>query len=151
MIYCVNAHIFNYESKLYFMSIIGFIMGMVLELIVYSAAIIIFSFSIWMLVDAAKQDRFWWIAIILGVPIIGPAVYYFTEKKHEYVKAQSHYIHKSQTEAQHETSHEHHEHHRKEDVESRVLLADEIHESKNDGKNEEKTIAVKEIEDSKIV
>lgn len=136
------------------MSTIGFILGMVLELVTYSAFIIIFSFSAWMCVDAAKQDRFWWIVIILGVPVIGPAVYYFTEKKHEYAKAPSHHVHESETEAQHETSHPHHEHHRKDDTDPSVLLATESHEnkkeSKKESKKEEKNDETKEIEVKEI-
>ncbi len=121
------------------MQVTGFIVGIIVELFVYAAFIVVFSFSAWMIVDAAKQDRFWWIAIILGVPFVGVIVYYLTEKKHEYAKAPSHHIHESETEAQHETSHPHHEHHRKEDGEPAVLLATESHESKHESKKEEKT------------
>ncbi len=44
------------------------------------------AFILWMLVDAAKQDNFWWLVIILGIPIIGAIMYYFLEKKRDYVK-----------------------------------------------------------------
>lgn len=120
------------------MILIATIIGAMMTLITYGAFIIVLSFMAWMVVDAGKQDRFWWVVIILGVPFIGGVVYYFTEKKHEYAKAESHHIHESETEAQHEVSHPHHEHHRKSDVEQAVILADESHESKSEGKNESK-------------
>lgn len=44
------------------------------------------AFILWMLVDAAKQDNFWWLVIILGIPIIGAIMYYFLEKKRDYLK-----------------------------------------------------------------
>lgn len=44
------------------------------------------AFILWMLVDAAKQDNFWWLVIILGIPIIGAIMYYFLEKKRDYIK-----------------------------------------------------------------
>ncbi len=97
------------------LAFIGFLVGAVTTLIIYTAYVFIFAFTLWMAVDAAKQDRFWWVLLILGVPIIGCAVYYFTEKKHEYAKVQSRHIHQSQTEAQHETSHRAFHHHRKDD------------------------------------
>ena len=144
---------FTLKSDLlyFFMHIVQLMTGMILEVIMYGAIIIVFSFSAWMCVDAAKQDRFWWIVIILGVPIIGPAVYYFTEKKHDYAKAKSHHIHDSETEAQHETSHEHHEHHRKEDIEPAIILATVSHENKKGVKGEEKENLIKEVEVKEIV
>lgn len=48
--------------------------------------VVVAAFILWMLVDAAKQDNFWWLAIILGVPIIGAIMYYFLEKKRDYIK-----------------------------------------------------------------
>jgi hypothetical protein len=47
--------------------------------------------------------------VIIGVPVIGPAVYYYTEKKHEYAKVPSHHIHESETEIQHEATPKHHD------------------------------------------
>ncbi len=44
------------------------------------------SFVLWMAVDAAKGDKYWWIVFILGFPLVGGAVYYFVEKKHDYAK-----------------------------------------------------------------
>ncbi|MEN9881559.1 MAG: hypothetical protein RLZZ308_742 [Candidatus Parcubacteria bacterium] len=86
----------------------GFIFGMLfaftLTILTYTAYIVIISFTLWMAVDAAKQDRFWWVALVVGVPLVGPALYFFTEKKHEYKKAPSHHVHTSQTEEQHEQS-----------------------------------------------
>jgi ABC-type multidrug transport system fused ATPase/permease subunit len=80
----------------------GMIFGALVTLVVVFCYIITISFTVWMIVDAGKQDRFWWLTFIIGVPIIGPAVYYFTEKKHEYIKAPIHHLHESETEEQHE-------------------------------------------------
>lgn len=85
----------------------GFILtffALITGVIFYCANVVLLSFIIWMAVDAAKQDRFWWMVLIIGVPIVGAGAYYFTEKKHEYAKVGSHHIHKSETEEQHETS-----------------------------------------------
>jgi Ca2+/Na+ antiporter len=123
-----------------FMLLIATITSAMLTLISYGAFTIVFSFTIWMAVDAAKQDRFWWVVMIFGVPFVGSAVYYFTEKKHEYAKAESHHIHESETESQHEVSHPHHEHHRKDDVAPTILAENTIEENKKekDTKKEEK-------------
>lgn len=83
---------------------LGFLAVLISTLLIYAAYLAFFSFTLWMMVDAAKQDRFWWVVVILGVPFIGSIVYYFTEKKHEYAKAPSHHIHTSETESQHESS-----------------------------------------------
>ncbi len=83
---------------------LGFIALLVSTVAIYGAYLFFFSFTLWMMVDAAKQDRFWWVVVILGVPFIGSITYYLTEKKHEYAKAPSHHIHVSETEAQHERS-----------------------------------------------
>lgn len=92
------------------MLIFGLIIGAVMTLIVYVSYIIIIAYTVWMAVDAAKQDRFWWVVIIFGVPIIGSVAYYFTEKKHVYAVAPTHHIHESETEIEHETSHKKHAH-----------------------------------------
>lgn len=86
------------------MMLFGLVLGAVMSFIIIGAYVLVASFILWMAVDAAKQDRFWWIVCILGVPIIGAAVYYFTEKKHEYAKVESHHIHTSETEEQHEVA-----------------------------------------------
>lgn len=44
------------------------------------------SFMAWMVIDAGRQDKFWWIVFILGLPFVGAIVYFFVEKKHEYMK-----------------------------------------------------------------
>ena len=75
------------------LTLIGLLVSMVVTFIVYSAYIILIAFTVWMAVDAGKQDRFWWIVLILGVPVIGGAAYYMTEKKHEYARMTSHHIH----------------------------------------------------------
>ena len=93
---------------------LGFLAVMLTTLIIYAAYLLFFSFTLWMAVDAAKQDRFWWVVLILGVPVAGSAAYYLTEKKHEYAKAPSHHIHDSETEAQHEQAPHSHHHTKKE-------------------------------------
>lgn len=126
------------------------ILGILLELIVLGSYLIVASFLIWMFVDAAKQDRFWWIVIILGVPVVGAAVYYLTEKKHEYAKAPSHHVHESETESQHETAPKEH-HHKKEDISvaSLEVVAEEKKEHKEEKhthpKKEDKQEAVEEV------
>jgi hypothetical protein len=80
------------------------IFGLLVTFIVAACYIIMIAFTVWMVVDAGKQDRFWWLTVIIGVPIIGSAAYYFTEKKHEYTKAPHRHIHESLTEIQHEKS-----------------------------------------------
>lgn len=80
----------------------GVIIGMLMTLVVYGAWIFVIAFMVWMAVDAAKQDRFWWVVLIIGIPFVGSAAYFFTEKKHEYAKAEPHHIHTSETEEQHE-------------------------------------------------
>lgn len=76
----------------------------ILTLIIYSVYVFLIAFILWMVVDASKQDRYWWVVLIIGVPIIGAVLYYLTEKKHEYVKITPHHIHRSETENQHEVS-----------------------------------------------
>lgn len=87
------------------MILFGMFFSALIQFIVVGAYILIASFILWMAVDAAKQDRFWWVVCILGAPVVGAAVYYATEKKHEYVKIESHHIHESETEEQHEVAH----------------------------------------------
>lgn len=86
------------------MMLFGLVFGAFMSFIIVGAYVLVASFILWMAVDAAKQDRFWWLVCILGIPIIGAAVYYFTEKKHEYAKIESHHIHTSETEEQHEVT-----------------------------------------------
>ena len=118
-------------------SVIDSVVQSFVTLLAYGAFSIIISFTLWMIVDAAKQDRFWWIVIIWTIPGIGPAVYYLTEKKHEYAKAKIHHIHTSETEIQHEKAPVYH---KKEDT---VMMA--VHEESSPDKyetenKEEKTI-----------
>lgn len=87
-----------------YMLFIGILVEAIITFIVYTSYIILLAFILWMAIDAGKQDRFWWVVFIIGVPIIGCVVYFYTEKKHEYVKAKSRNIHVSETEQQHETS-----------------------------------------------
>ena len=82
----------------------GIIFGALVTFIVAVCYIITIYFTVWMAIDAGKQDRFWWLVLIIGIPIIGSGAYYFTEKKHEYMKAEVHHVHDSETEDQHEKS-----------------------------------------------
>lgn len=76
--------------------------ALLVGVVTYTAYVLAISFTAWMAVDAAKQDRFLWLVLIVGVPLIGPVVYFFVEKKHEYKRAQVRHVHKSETEEQHE-------------------------------------------------
>lgn len=62
-----------------------FIIFFVMVLVVFGYILAI-SFVMWMAIDAGKQDKFWWMVLVFALPVIGAIVYYFTEKKHEYVK-----------------------------------------------------------------
>ncbi len=66
--------------------VFAFILVSILTALVILFYVLAASFVLWMLVDAAKQDKIWWVVLIVGVPIIGAIVYFFTEKKHEYAK-----------------------------------------------------------------
>lgn len=95
----------------------GLILGALATLVVYGAYILLIAFTLWMAVDAGKQDRFWWVVLIVGIPVIGSAVYFITEKKHEYARAEDHHLHTSETESQHEHAPKpHHTHHKKEET-----------------------------------
>lgn len=84
------------------MILFGIIFSAIMVAIVTACYILVIAFTVWMAIDAGKQDRFWWLVCIIGIPVIGPSVYYFTEKKHEYAKVAIHHIHESETEEQHE-------------------------------------------------
>ena len=45
-----------------------------------------FLFIIWMSIDAIKGGKLFWLLAILGVPLIGAVIYFFVEKKREYMK-----------------------------------------------------------------
>lgn len=45
-----------------------------------------FLFILWAAVDALRNGRIWWFVIIVGMPIVGATVYFFVEKKHDYLK-----------------------------------------------------------------
>jgi ABC-type nickel/cobalt efflux system permease component RcnA len=133
----------------------GIILIALMDFIVIGAYLLVLSFTLWMAVDAAKQDRFWWIVCIIGLPVVGGAVYYFTEKKHEYAKISSHHIHDSETESQHETSHEHHEKKKSASRKARLKGRVEPHipaevkleavENKEEEKKEEKAAETEEV------
>ena len=64
----------------------GLIFGVMIMILTVVTYILGISFMVWMLVDSAKQDKFWWVVIIVALPLIGAIVYYFVEKEHEYAK-----------------------------------------------------------------
>jgi ABC-type nickel/cobalt efflux system permease component RcnA len=84
------------------MTFVALVLGGIMSIVVAFCYVLLIAFTVWMAVDAAKQDRFWWLTVVIGVPVIGPAAYYFTEKKHEYARAPIHHLHTSETEEQHE-------------------------------------------------
>jgi uncharacterized membrane protein (DUF485 family) len=114
------------------MILFAIILGAMMTLVVYGAYMLLIAFTLWMIVDAAKQDRFGWVVLIVGIPIIGGGVYYFTEKKHQYAKIASHHIHTSQTEAEHEKAPGEHHHHRKGDVSEDVVAKNDAAEEKTE-------------------
>ncbi|MCF7843760.1 DUF2834 domain-containing protein [Candidatus Gracilibacteria bacterium] len=116
------------------MIFIEFILGAIVTLVVAGCYIIAIAFTVWMMIDAGKQDRFWWLVLIIGVPVIGPAVYYFTEKKHGYYKAPVHHIHNSETEEQHEKSP------KKKSVRKSKIITESDEESKGEIKHEEEKV-----------
>lgn len=65
-----------------FASAIGLLVFAIANLLLLFAL----SFMVWMVIDAGRQDKFWWIVFILGFPIVGAIVYFFVEKKHDYMK-----------------------------------------------------------------
>jgi ABC-type nickel/cobalt efflux system permease component RcnA len=83
---------------------LGLLVGIIITVLVVACYVLAIAFTVWMIIDAGKQDRFWWLVLVIGVPIIGPSVYYFTEKKHEYTKVPVHHVHDSLTERQHESA-----------------------------------------------
>ena len=52
----------------------------------FAVYILVAAFVLWMLVDAGKQDKFWWVVIILGLPVVGAIGYFFLEKERDYAK-----------------------------------------------------------------
>lgn len=62
----------------------------VVGILVFAIANLLFllalSFIFWMAVDAAKSDKYWWVVFVIGMPLVGGIVYYFVEKKHDYMK-----------------------------------------------------------------
>lgn len=84
------------------MMLIGIVFAFLLSVFVYALYMFAIAFTLWMAVDAGKQDRFWWLLLVVSVPVIGPLVYFFVQKKHEYKRAPVAHVHKSETEEQHE-------------------------------------------------
>ena len=48
--------------------------------------VLVLAFMFWMAVDSAKHDRFWWLVIIIALPLVGAVMYYAVERKHLYKK-----------------------------------------------------------------
>lgn len=48
--------------------------------------VISFAFIIWMIIDSGKQDKFWWLFLIIALPLLGAVIYYFVEKREDYLK-----------------------------------------------------------------
>jgi uncharacterized membrane protein YeiB len=84
------------------MVVLSLMFGLLFSVFVYVLYILAIAFTLWMVVDASKQDRFWWVVLIVGVPLVGPCTYFFVEKKHEYAKVPIKHVHKSETEEEHE-------------------------------------------------
>jgi hypothetical protein len=76
--------------------------GMMISFLIIMCYVVAISFTLWMAIDAGKQDRFWWLVLIVSIPIIGAVIYFITEKKHEYGKVEPHHLHTTQTEEEHE-------------------------------------------------
>ncbi len=70
--------------------LIGFLLTVLCVFVYVLAA----SFILWMVVDAAKNDKFWWVVLCLGLPGIGALIYYFVEKE-KYYKVKPH-VHKDE-------------------------------------------------------
>ena len=66
-----------------FISALVGILIMITIILIYVLAV---SLIIWMIVDAAKNNKYWWIVLIIGIPVIGAIIYYFVEKKGDYLK-----------------------------------------------------------------
>lgn len=64
----------------------GLFLGFFAMMITYVAYVFGVSLMIWMLVDAAKTDKYWWIALMVALPVVGSLVYFFVEKEHDYAK-----------------------------------------------------------------
>ena len=62
--------------------------GIGVALVIMAAYILGLSFIAWMAVDAAKHDRFWWLVVIIALPLVGAIVYFFIEKKKMYFKVE---------------------------------------------------------------
>jgi hypothetical protein len=69
-----------------------FMMTVVAPVYIFSIA-----FIVWMVIDSGKQDKFWWLVFIIGIPFVGAVIYFFVEKKGDYAKiSPAHREHKSE-------------------------------------------------------
>ena len=66
--------------------ILDTLINFLLQAVVVFMFVFVVSFIFWMAIDAAKQDKFWWLMVIVGVPFVGSVVYYFVEHEHDYAK-----------------------------------------------------------------
>ena len=55
-------------------------------LLIYIVQTLVLSFILWMAVDAAVRNKYLWIVLILGLPLVGSLIYLFIEKKEAYYK-----------------------------------------------------------------
>lgn len=62
------------------------LIGFIVFAIINALFLLGISFMLWMAVDAARGDKFWWIVLILGLPFAGSFIYFFVEKKRDYLK-----------------------------------------------------------------
>lgn len=79
------------------LSIFSYMITLLMAIGVWVCYTTVFTFIIWMAIDAGKQDKFFWMIIIIGIPLIGSIVYYFVEKKKDYMTTSGHWghVHKS--------------------------------------------------------
>lgn len=79
-------YMYIFASLLLFITLASFIFGFLVIMLTYFVYVIGLSLMIWMIVDAAKSDKYWWVAIMVALPLIGSLIYFFVEKEHDYEK-----------------------------------------------------------------
>jgi hypothetical protein len=78
---------------------IGMVFSLLIVVLILFVYVSIISFMIWMVVDAAKNDKILWVLIIVGLPVVGSIIYYFTEKKEDWPFSPHHKKHEHHIEA----------------------------------------------------
>lgn len=87
-----NGILFCITMTYIFLTVVGtlllfaFLFGMLLAAFMYIAYVLVASFFLWMIIDAAKSDKYVWLLFMVALPVVGALVYFFVEKKHEYRK-----------------------------------------------------------------